>query len=182
MGFMPIEAASAGADHLRDRFWFVADAASQRRDGFGGQGKDGITQRGGRGSMADTSGEGLAKRERERGVLREVGGESKGQDAAHDGCALANANSGRFGKPGKGEIQQSRRTEAICRGNPSWIIGHDGKARRVEPSIRLLADGIPARVGKLRALGNAIDPRPAAAFITAYMQARGMIVPEEFAA
>jgi site-specific DNA-cytosine methylase len=39
--------------------------------------------------------------------------------------------------------------------------------------LRLLEEGVPARVGKLRALGNAIDPRPAAAFITAYMQARG---------
>jgi hypothetical protein len=26
VGAMPIQAASAGADHLRDRYWFVADA------------------------------------------------------------------------------------------------------------------------------------------------------------
>jgi hypothetical protein len=52
-----------------------------------------------------------------------------------------------------------------------WVIGADGKARRVKPGIRLLAHGIPARVAKLRALGNAIDLRPAAAFITAALSA-----------
>jgi hypothetical protein len=33
----------------------------------------------------------------------------------------------------------------------------------------LLANGFPARVGLLRGFGNAIDPRPAAAFIAAYV-------------
>ena len=50
-----------------------------------------------------------------------------------------------------------------------WIIGHDGKARRVEPGIRLLAHGVPARVGRLRAYGNAIAPPLAAEVIGAYL-------------
>ncbi|MBV8158882.1 MAG: DNA cytosine methyltransferase [Dyella sp.] len=54
----------------------------------------------------------------------------------------------------------------------SWIIGHDGKARRVEPSIRLLAHGLPGRVGRLRAYGNAIVPQVAAEFIQAYCESR----------
>lgn len=33
VGAMPIEAASAGADHLRDRYWFVAHAHDARRQG-----------------------------------------------------------------------------------------------------------------------------------------------------
>ena len=52
-----------------------------------------------------------------------------------------------------------------------WAIGADGKARRVEPSIRLLAHGVPARVGKLRAYGNAIVPQVAAEVIGAYLDA-----------
>jgi DNA (cytosine-5)-methyltransferase 1 len=51
----------------------------------------------------------------------------------------------------------------------SWIIGHDGKARRVEPGIRLLAHGVSARVGRLRAYGNAIAPPLAAEVIGAYL-------------
>ena len=50
-----------------------------------------------------------------------------------------------------------------------WISGADRKQRRFEPSIRLLAHGIPNRVGKLRAYGNAIVPQVAAEVIKAYM-------------
>lgn len=51
-----------------------------------------------------------------------------------------------------------------------WAVGADGKARRIEPGIRLLAHGVPARVGKLRAYGNAIVPQVAAEVIGAYME------------
>lgn len=50
-----------------------------------------------------------------------------------------------------------------------WISAHDGKGRRIEPSIPLLAHGIPGRVGRLRAYGNAIVPQVAAEVIGAYM-------------
>jgi len=46
----------------------------------------------------------------------------------------------------------------------------DGKERRVEPRIRPLADGVPGRVGQLRAYGNAIVPQVAKEFIMAYME------------
>lgn len=49
----------------------------------------------------------------------------------------------------------------------SWSRSSDGKSRRIKPSIRLLDDGIPNRVAKLRALGNAIVPQAAAEFIRA---------------
>ena len=43
------------------------------------------------------------------------------------------------------------------------------KWRRIEPSTFPLAHGIPQRVGRLRAYGNAITPQVAARFIQAYM-------------
>jgi len=52
----------------------------------------------------------------------------------------------------------------------TYIIGHDGKARRIEPTIRLLADGFPSRNSQLRALGNAIVPYLAAQVIRSYLE------------
>jgi DNA (cytosine-5)-methyltransferase 1 len=48
-----------------------------------------------------------------------------------------------------------------------WIVCHDGKARRAEPSIRLLVDGFPGRVDLWRTAGNAIVPVLAAEVIAA---------------
>lgn len=51
-----------------------------------------------------------------------------------------------------------------------WLNGADGKTRRAQPDICLLANGVPARVGKLRAYGNAIVPPLAAEVIKAFME------------
>jgi DNA (cytosine-5)-methyltransferase 1 len=56
-----------------------------------------------------------------------------------------------------------------------WATGEsipclDGKSRRIEPGILPLAHGVPARVGKIRAYGNAIVPQVAAEFIAAFME------------
>lgn len=167
-----VPACAVGAPHRRDRLWIVADR----------------------------SGQGLAKRERERGVLCPVGGESEGQDAADDGRPVADT-----GFPGAGEGQQQRGGQLCGAGGHSWarhgwITGHDGKVRRVGTRIRRLADGlpvgmaglragddaaqgevemipllahgVPARVGKLRAFGNAIVPQLAAEVIRAWMDVR----------
>ncbi len=40
---------------------------------------------------------------------------------------------------------------------------------RSQPNLPLLADGIPARVGRLRAYGDAIVPQLAAEVIAAYL-------------
>lgn len=48
-----------------------------------------------------------------------------------------------------------------------WLLLPDGAKREIEPSICLLAYGLPTRVGKIRAYGNAIVPQVAAEFIKA---------------
>lgn len=45
----------------------------------------------------------------------------------------------------------------------------DGNWSRVEPGFAPLANGIPARVGRLRGYGNAIVPQVAAEFVKAFM-------------
>jgi DNA (cytosine-5)-methyltransferase 1 len=53
-----------------------------------------------------------------------------------------------------------------------WLFCRDGKWRPVEPGTFPLAHGAPARVGRLRAYGNAIVPALAAEIIAAFMEAR----------
>lgn len=52
-----------------------------------------------------------------------------------------------------------------------WLFCTDGKWRPVEPGTSPLAHGIPNRVGRLRAYGNAIVPQAAQAFIESYCEA-----------
>lgn len=49
----------------------------------------------------------------------------------------------------------------------------DGKARRTQPGLFPLAHGVPGRVGRLRAYGNAIVPQVAAEFVRAFMGTEG---------
>jgi DNA (cytosine-5)-methyltransferase 1 len=50
-----------------------------------------------------------------------------------------------------------------------WLVCHDGKARRTQPGVPLLVDGLPGRVGLWRVAGNAISPVLAAEVIGALM-------------
>ena len=49
-----------------------------------------------------------------------------------------------------------------------WLGCRDGKFRPVRPGTFPLANGIPARVGRLRGYGNAIVPQVAAEFVKAF--------------
>jgi DNA (cytosine-5)-methyltransferase 1 len=56
----------------------------------------------------------------------------------------------------------------------AWVFTDcaDEKTRRIEPGLAPLADGLPARVVRLRGYGNAIVPQLAAEFIQAFQEAR----------
>ncbi|WP_394546873.1 DNA cytosine methyltransferase [Pantoea ananatis] len=54
-----------------------------------------------------------------------------------------------------------------------WLGCRDGKYRPVESGTFPLANGIPARVGRLRGYGNAIVPQVAAEFVKAFRGACG---------
>ncbi|UUV43199.1 DNA methylase [Rhodobacter phage RcCWillis] len=52
-----------------------------------------------------------------------------------------------------------------------WLFCRDDRFRPVEPGSFPLADGVSARVGRLRGYGNAINPWAASAFIQAFSKA-----------
>lgn len=52
-----------------------------------------------------------------------------------------------------------------------WILCLDGNYRPIEPGTFPLANGVPARVGRLRGYGNAINPQIAAEFIEDFNRA-----------
>lgn len=190
VGAIPVEAASAGADHLRDRYWFVAHRARQRsgaglceagpvqyRNGVAGgcdvvddpshrrrEGRAEHEVRSGWPAAAQSSGAG------NNGFGLGHSSSMRPQVGAGDGCVAPDgAPRGMQGADGQREWLRPDAGPICNTGSHQWVLGADGKARRVEPGVRLLVDGFPSRVGLLRGFGNAIDPRPAAAFIRAVM-------------
>ena len=65
-----------------------------------------------------------------------------------------------------GDVGGPRATNGFWR-DVDWLYGRDGQFRPVEPGTFPLADGVPSRVVRLRAYGNAIVPQVAATFIEA---------------
>jgi DNA (cytosine-5)-methyltransferase 1 len=86
------------------------------------------------------------------------------------------------GRPGvpSGAVERAARPGGVAIAEPfasatdgfwrdaDWLFCRDGKWRPVEPGTFPLADGVPARVGRLRGYGNAIVPQVAAEFIQAF--------------
>jgi DNA (cytosine-5)-methyltransferase 1 len=75
--------------------------------------------------------------------------------------------------PGSGSGPLAAYAEGIARrawGGAQWIPCADGRDRLVEPGTRPVANGIPARVGRLRGYGNAIVPQVAAIFVRSVME------------
>jgi DNA (cytosine-5)-methyltransferase 1 len=87
----------------------------------------------------------------------------------HQSGQLDPINNGERAK-GMGSSQPSRHSGFWS--DHVWLTGADGKSRRSQPSLPLLAHGIPNRVGRLRAYGNAIVPPLAAEVIRAFMDCK----------
>ncbi|WP_253547601.1 DNA cytosine methyltransferase [Herbaspirillum rubrisubalbicans] len=116
----------------------------------------------GAGRLANTGSEGLEKRQRHPGEPSSPQG--GGNADARSRSAL------RRGEPNEQVIIDADTgfatgpTNGLWR-TADWILCRDGKWRPVEPGTFPLAHGVPARVGRLRGYGNAINAEQAAIFI-----------------
>ena len=158
VGAVPFPSAGVGAPHIRDRMYWVAHANQGRR---GRRPPDGQRQR-----------------DRETAGWVENSGDVTWGSAV---CRMADTPSGQHvtssaradQRPvagSDGALQAAPRTTSPTNGLWSaadWLLCRDGKWRPVEPGTFPLAHGAPARVGRLRAYGNAINAEQARIFIEA---------------
>lgn len=176
VGFAVLPACSVGAPHKRERLFFgahqLADTDSERlqreRRDSDSQGREG-------------------QNIRQAGLLNGAGTESGMADSESHGRGIRHAtNIGKADAQGNASANAghsaTNRQQRLTAGGAAyphhgfwsdadWLRCRDGMFRPVESGTFPLANGIPARVGRLRGYGNAIVPQVAAEFIKAFMGA-----------
>jgi DNA (cytosine-5)-methyltransferase 1 len=146
-------AAGVGAPHIRQRLYFVANSDSERFDREYALLHGGEPRRKSK-NCVEIAGRG----EIGRGENPELPAQERfGQ---YGGAGLREQEAERLARPSGGSGWW---------GNAEWIFCADQKYRPIEPGTSPLAHGAPARVGRLRAYGNAIVPQVAQAIIEAYL-------------
>ncbi|WGM05996.1 DNA cytosine methyltransferase [Arsenophonus nasoniae] len=166
-------AAGFGAPHIRQRLYWVADTHCARLEGWQEmQCTDQIQAResGLVGRLADAPGDRQQRRDEsakiEKGrkpqsnVGRELPPGFERHSLPDQQCAPVSEITGANSLPTNGFWREA-----------DWLCCRDGKWRPVEPGTRPLANGIAARVGRLRAYGNTLNAPQAQSFIAACMHA-----------
>ena len=165
----------------RDR---IADGEGCQRDGAATGRQQGDSQpqrRGADGGVADALPAGRAERRAvagggstARGGI--VGGMADADDAGSQGWLgvpeRADQCAARASGMDGGVVRPARpHAPMLGRHAADWLFCRDGRWRPVEPGTQPLAHAAPARVGRLRAYGNALDAETAAGFVAAVMEA-----------
>jgi len=124
-----IPASAVGAPHQRDRIWVVAYPAQLQRD----------------------VGDNNARISLERESVSELGNGSWSAD-------VADTNSTRWERS-----QEARNDAEVWTQSTNQLItgccGVSGRNWEIEPNVGRVADGVPNRVDRLKALGNAVVPQ-----------------------
>lgn len=196
VGAADLCAAGIGAPHIRQRLWFgacrLADGGhAQRERGpeAGGlvaqdpaeriENTDKHQSRRGACRLADGDLTGLEGRQERRN-----GADQRTAGTAGMAGGLADNNSRRFPEGGQTATPARHRNSFESDGSlgersgaphafwraADWLHCRDGKWRPAEPGTFPLADGVPARVVRLRGYGNAIVPPLAAEFVSAFAE------------
>ena len=185
-------AAGIGAPHIRQRLYWVGDSIEHGLERHSGNGNRKTGREGKAGSVAKAGELGRMAQDsvsirRGRGLDADQAGNNREIQAEGLGShgRMADADNQRFlGQHSLLRPQETGRisadffeTSGSCPTNgfwrdADWLYCRDDKWRPVEPGTFPLAHGAPARVGRLRAYGNAIVPQVAQAVIESYMEAR----------
>ncbi|AVE51980.1 DNA cytosine methyltransferase [Serratia marcescens] len=195
-GLVPFPSAGVGAPHIRDRAYWVAHANNAGLEGRSGMSERSAQFTAGARSLADRLADTNDNRQ-QPGSRGGCGGEcpAEGNDDRRCGeaCGLANADSGEqrqsarciqgVGDVPAGRLESSAEVAGFCGDMPAspvngfwrnadWLFCRDEKWRPVRPGSFPLVDGATARVGRLRAYGNAINAEAAKVFIAAYLESQ----------
>lgn len=189
-----LPACSVGAPHKRDRLFFgaidladlVSDGLERRLRGWADKEWQTIRRPAGRGGAAGDLANGDDDRQQSgtrgggrsgpSGSVDDPGrrGSSRQLPDTADGTGLAGIEGAVVGElqEGHGEVYACSRLPDQDHGawsNADWLLCRDGNFRPVESGTFPLANGVPARVVRLRGYGNAIVPQVAAQFIRNFM-------------
>jgi DNA (cytosine-5)-methyltransferase 1 len=151
-----IPACAVDAKHRRDRVWIIATDAHRlglwlesgrwlrpQRKGSPEPRADGTPE-----SLANSSGE-------RRGEARELRRDESSEWFGGSGADVADARSARLQGPGheRGASSDTRTRQSLFGGNG------DGRLWEPEPDVGRVANGVPARAHRIKALGNAVVPQ-----------------------
>lgn len=193
---------SAGAPHLRERFYFIGDALladdcreqrRARRERTAGtqsgavSGSARLRADGARLSHADTLANGDGRDARQLTTRDDENQIANGRDDPPGRCRFIDdawlvngslAGLERHARHGHARDEPGRQSTDAPRpvasaGGVDWLPCSDGVARPTQSGLFPLAHGVPARVGRLRGYGNAIVPEVAAEFLQAYLDVKG---------
>jgi DNA (cytosine-5)-methyltransferase 1 len=181
-----IPASHVGAPHQRDRIWIVAHTPRElpHRGRYAGtRGRAELAD--GSEDMADTGGNGGRRGEDEHEERRTITGDS-GEDVAHPdeprlqgwlrrslqeraeqraawegGAPVADASSSEWSQQLHDGSSEGAGIEARVQSQDrgSSCLGDSVSDWLVEPDVGRVADGVPARVDRLKGLGNAVVPQ-----------------------
>ena len=170
VGAADLSAAGLGAPHIRQRLYWVADSHDQGLEVQRiepARAERSTSERGGEaGGVADAE----CKRVRTRGS----------RSPRSTPTALQNGNGERqrvwidAGSSDDSMGTPTSPTNGHWR-DADWLYCRDARWRPVEPGTFPLAHGVPSRVGRLRAYGNAIVPQVAQAFVEAYLDSESFL-------